>query len=261
MKLHRLAIASLALATVTGLAGCGDKSDTGNGGTTAGAPAATAAATTKAATPVEELTAASEKLVKEPVKLKMTASGGITMNGYTDGVGQKMELTMEAGSSGSIKIRRVGSDMFMKFTGAMADTFESGGKWVHVDARKMPADSAFSLEKNDPRNQAKLLATSTDVTKTGDRSFRGTIDLSKSPSITPQMAKILGTKAQKVPFEAQTDEQGRLTRMSIDMESLAKGAGESEATYYDFGVPVPVEAPAAGEVIEVPAKMLKLMGG
>ena len=260
MRIRRLAIATVAVGAILGAGGCGDS---GNGsGTTAGAPAATtAAATTTPADPKAELAATYAKFAETTVKFKTTAAGGVAIDGAIDGRTKAADMKTAVGASGSMATRQVGTDLYVKADGQMGSAIgAAAGKWMHIDMSTVPDSSPISVKNSDPANTAKMLSYTDGVTKTGDRAFKGTLDMTKSPTANSAQLKALGTKATKVPFTAATDEQGRLTEFTIDLETIAPGAGKMTATYYDYGAPVDVKAPAASEVVEMPAKFRKAMG-
>jgi hypothetical protein len=263
MKMGRLAVTGVTLVALAGLSACGDKNTpTASTGGTGSSVAATAAATTAAAAsaPTEELVAAANKLTSSTGKIHMTMVGGITADGAFDSANKLVDMKMLMPGAGDISVRQVGNDLYMKYGGAAAASF-AHGKWMHIDASKMPSTSALSLEKNDPRNSAKMLEQATDVTKTGDGTFSGTIDIAKSPTATEQLLAMLKGKSTMVPFTAEVNSDGYLSKMSLDMDSVVAGAGQTVATYSDMGTKVSVAAPPKSKTVEMPASALKLMGG
>jgi len=138
---------------------------------------------------------------------------------------------------------------------------DKAGKWMHIDAAKVPAGSPFSMESNDPKSAAKLIESAAQVEKTGPGRFSGVLDMTKSPTVDADSIKALGAKANAVPFTAEADDQGRLVELVIDMAAVMPGAGKMTTTYSDFGTDVRVEAPPASEVIEMPKEMLGVVDG
>ena len=260
MRIRRLAIATVAVAAIASTGACGGGDD--KSGTTSGAPAATtAAATTAPADPKAELAAAYAKFAQTTVKFKTTAAGGVAIDGSIDGRTKAADMKTDMGASGSMATRQVGTDLYVKAEGQMGSAI--GGakdKWMHIDIATVPDSSPISVKNSDPSNTAKMLNYTTAVTKTGEHAFQGQLDMTKSSTANSAQLKALGAKATKVPFTAQTDDQGRLTEFTIDLATIAPGAGKMTATYYDYGAPVDVKAPAAGEVVEMPAKFRKAMG-
>jgi hypothetical protein len=257
MQINRPAIAAAGLAAIIGLGGCAQQSDDA----TTGAGSTGAATTTTApAEPSAELGTAATKLAGTTARIKLTTEG-VTASGISDTPHHKMQLSMDMGSSGTMEMRQVGNDLYVELDKSLAGAMGTGaGKWMHIDISKVSKNSALNPENNDPSNAGKLLAASTQVEKTGDHQFKGTIDLTKSPTANAAQLKVLGDKAKAVPFTAATDDQGRLTKLTVDMKAIAPTAGELTTEYSDFGVAVSVEAPAASSIVEMPDVFRKAMG-
>lgn len=264
MRNRRLAIAGLALVAAVGLAGCGPTGTSTTSGS--GAPAGSAAATGAAAglTPEKELAAAATKLGEQSMRIDMDMAGAMSMSGKADPKTGLAEMSMTLGALGDTKVelRKVGDDLFMKFGGGMGKslTKDSAKPWMHLDASKIADGSSFNiLPKDDPGGAKAMLAAMTGVQKTGDRAFKGTLDLTKMPQYQKRGLDALGDKATKVPFTATADAEGRLTEMTMDMSGLGAGSGKVKTTYSDFGTPVDVEAPPASQVGELPKELSGLV--
>ena len=252
MRVRRLAIAGAALAAVTGLGACG----TPGGGDAPAAGGTTAAATTAPADPAAELAAAANALEDESMRVSMRMATGMNSEGVVnaDGTAMDMSMTMTgaaAGGAGDSKVdmRKVGEDLYMRF---------DGKKWMHAAASEFPAGSTFA---SNPKDTSKMITVTTGVQRTGDRAFKGVLDMTKAPGADAKNFAALGAKATAVPFTAATDAEGRLTELVIDLEALAPGAGKMTATYTDFGLPVDVAAPPAGQVEPMPKDMQTMLGG
>ncbi len=249
--------------TIIGLSGCGPQSGggaTGVGGTTASQEAA------RPAVPAAELAAAATKLEGESLKVTMTMAAGLNADGAVNADGSRMDMTMTMGGSGGtdgrIAVRKVGNDLYMKFGGSLGSMLGgAGGKWMHVDATKVPEGSAFSMRGSNPKDASKMIAATTGVEKTGDGSFKGVLDMTRTPGANTKSLEALGAKATAVPFTARVDAEGRMTELVIDVETLAPGAGKVTTRYSDFGTPVSVDAPPASQVMEMPKEMLGVLGG
>jgi hypothetical protein len=262
MKVRWLAIVGVASTVLTGLAGCGPKSGpTGDTASAAGGATAVTTAPTAAANPRDEFTSAASKLGDQPVRLKMTTVGGGDVTGAIDAQAHQAEMTTSMASAGSMDVREVGNDLYVKASGALASAIGGpAGKWMHIDMSKVPSTSALNVANNDPKATAKMLAGSSDVTKTGAHSFSGKIDMTKSPTFNSAAAAGIGAKLKAVPFTAETDDQGRLTKLVFDLESAVPHAGKMTTEYSDFGTPVNVQKPPASQVIEMPSTFRKMMG-
>lgn len=258
MKNRRLAMAGAAISAIIVLSGCNGDSDSpssASGGST------TAATTTAPADPASEFEAAITKTVDTSVKLKMTMIGGIEVSGAADAKARTSEVTSDLGALGSMSVRQIGDDVFVKAGGQLS---KSGGlpagKWMHLDTSDVPANSPLKTA-GDPQQTAKMLAASSDVTKTGEHSFAGKIDMTKSPTFDPSALPGAADKLKAVPFTAETDDQDRITKLVIDMDSVMPGAGKMTVDYSDFGAPVNVQAPPSSQVVPMPEAFRKAMGG
>jgi hypothetical protein len=257
MNTRRLTTAGVALVAAIGfaLAGCSSNGSTG------GAAAEPTASATSAAQlePREELAAAIEKLNDETVKVTF-AMTGFSGTGALDPAGQKMRLSAETGlGSQIVKINMItlGQDVYMKLDGLPM----ASDKWQHIDATKLGNGNQLrQMSSGDPIGANNLLKGIADVQRTGEDSFQGTLDFTKA-STDPKTVEALGDKVKAVPFTARTDGQGRLTQLTVDMQSIQPGLGPIKATYSDYGVPVDVEKPAASEVEEATDEVLRTFGG
>ncbi|MCU7726319.1 hypothetical protein ODJ79_21530 [Actinoplanes sp. KI2] len=261
MKVRQLAVVGAAATVMMGLAGCDPKSSSADHPAAAGGGPAATTATTAAANPRDEFAAAAAKVGDQPVKLKMTTVGGGAITGAIDAQNHKAEMTTAMGSAGSMEIREDGTDLYVKASGALASAIGGpSGKWMHIDMSKVPSKSALNMANNDPKATAKVLADSSDVTKTGAHSFSGKVDMTKSPAFNSTAAAGLGSAFKAVPFTAETDDQGRIVKLVFDLGSVVPSAGKMTTEYSDFGTSVDVQKPPASQVIEMPAKFRKLMG-
>ncbi|KUL35272.1 hypothetical protein [Actinoplanes awajinensis] len=264
MKMGRLAVTGVALVTLAGLSACGEKKEPALTNGAAVNSAAATAETTAAAAPGDasaELVAAAQKLTSSSGKIHLTSVGGIVADGAFDASNKLMSLKMDMSSLGTVDMRQVSNDLYIKYGGPAAKNF-ANGKWMHIDASKMPSSSPLSLEKNDPRNSAKMIeAAASDVKKTGDGTFSGTIDITKSPSSSEQLLKALEGKSKQIPFTAEVNSDGYLTKMALDMDSIQAGAGETVANYSGMGTKVSVSAPPTSQTVEMPKSAIAMMGG
>jgi len=261
---RRLAIAGLALVVALGLAGCGPDDDKARSGAGATAADKTTEAVADNLDPAAELSAAAKRLGEQSVRIKTDMAGALSINGVADpkaGVA-RMSMDMSALSQDTkIEVRKVGEDVYLKFSGSMAKMIGgagSGKPWMHVDASKIAEGSSFKLPKDDPAGSKAMIDAMTKVERVGEHNFKGLLDPAKMQRNQASL-KALGTKTAAVPFTATTDDQGRLTELTLDMSALGAGAGKMKTTYSDFGTPVTVEAPPAAEVGELPKELSGLL--
>jgi hypothetical protein len=254
MNTRRLTTAGIALVAAVsfGLVGCSSSDSTG------GAESTPSAA--PQLEPREELRAAAEKLNQDTAKVNFTMTG-VTGNGAVDPVAKKLQMSMNLGTGGQsmkMDMRVLSTDVYLRMDGMP----NLPDKWLHVDATKLAAGNQLrQMSSGDPVGVNNLLDGVAEVQRAGEHSFQGTLDFTKSPTVDQESLKVLGDKAKSVPFTAKTDEQGRLSELTVDMDSVQAGLGELKATYSDFGAPVNVEKPAASEIEEAPADVLRSFGG
>ena len=265
MTNRRLAIAGLALIATLGLAGCGPAGEKAQQGSAA--PAA------EQTDPAAALAAAAQKLGEDSVRFEMEMIGSITASGTADPKAGNAQMSMDMGSLGEdtkIELRKVGNDVFMKFSGAAGQL--TGGKngkpWMHVDATKLPAGSSFTImSPDDPAGIKKMITAMTKVERVGANGFKGSLDLAKSPTYNKNDSLKALAGNTLVPFTATTDDQGRLVELTLDMSGLGAssgagavpGGGKMKTTYSDFGTKVSVAAPPAGEVQELPSELAGML--
>ncbi|MDT0442104.1 hypothetical protein RM779_05745 [Streptomyces sp. DSM 41886] len=194
------------------------------------------------------------------------ASGGtrITLSGrggfdYAAGTG---ELRVSLPEGRRVTEVFVPGRLFMKNRGAGVPA----DKWVRVDVTGLPDGNLVTGGATDPIAAAELLRGARSVTDLGDirmdgetlRHYRGVTDIAAAASAAAgesrkQLAAAVGGFARtEVPFDVYLDDQGRLRKVRHDF-TFADGAGRgvdvtSTVVLYDFGVPVEVVLPGAGDV-------------
>ncbi|AVT30455.1 MULTISPECIES: hypothetical protein [unclassified Plantactinospora] len=253
MKTRRLAIAGLALVTAfgVGVAGCAlpgtERRGDGNG--------AAAAPETSAA---DALAASVRKLNEDTftVSLKMSV---MSAQGAMDPKGKKANLAMKLdapGQSMDFKIILLDADLFVKYAGLPGLPKE----WMRVDAAKIKDGSTLDImPEDDPMGVNNLMKGIVSVDRVGEREFKGTLDLAKSPTADPESLKVFGDKVHAVPFTATVDAQGRLVEIVADTMTVSPLIGDMKVSYDNFGKPVEITPPKSSEVVEMPAEMLGLM--
>ena len=136
-------------------------------------------------------------------------------------------------------VRRVGTDLFIQAEGKMLDSLWvqqatkdrlSAGGWART---RLPNGREFSVVFHDdfPWDLGNLATRATGVTRTGARSYAGTVP---------------GKKAD-LRLTADLDDRGRLTSFSV---GSTKPEGRTVFTFTEFGVPADVVAPPPAEVVE-----------
>jgi hypothetical protein len=267
-RLAGLGLATMATAALA-VAGCD------NGGTTtttpgagASAPAtATATGSASAADPaaVQALSAATAKLGTTSFKVTATSGPGFKLIGGIDpakGVGTA-DLTA-SGTNAELKVKTllIQQDLYVQVPGVT-----KAGTWTHLDVSRLPEGANVGLRPGqiDPVNTANLLSSATDVTANGSSSYAGTVDLTKAvglAGVDQVTIDSYGNAAQKVPFTAGLDDQGRLSVLTIQLPAAAgKPIQPLEVLYSDYGVPVDAARPTAAQITEAPDSLYGSFGG
>lgn len=256
MNTRRLATTGVALvaALALGLTGCGTGTDTaapaGDGGTTGAAPASSASADARA-----ELAAAAQKLNQQTVKMRLT-SPVINGSGVMDPATKTGDMTLKMGAEGTFRILMLGNDVYLKVTGMQG----MPKKWMHMDATKLGKSGQLNLMPDgDPGGAKQMVDSVVDVERTAPGSYSGTLDYTRTKP-DDKAIQALGDKAKVVPFTARVDDQGRLVEFAIDTQVLHESLGTMITNYSDFGAPVTVKKPAAGDTQEAPQELIESMG-
>ncbi len=260
---RRLLVSGAVLIAVLGIAGCDDKTAPATG---TAAPVTTASPT---ASPLERLQAAAKRLGEDTAKVKVEFGNVMTGSGQIDPKNRKGTFTMSMSAAGqNIDMEMVtdGNDVYLKMGGQLASVL--GDKWMHMDAATFKGGKMGMMSQGGAAQTQALVNALTDLKADGPNNFSGTLDMTKSSPLGEDALKTLKGVDMKIPFTATLDDQGRLTRMTMDMEGLAKGQqmpegvtlGKMVVSYSDFGTPVTVKVPAKSETQELPQEMSGLLG-
>ena len=213
------------------------------------------------------------------------ASGGITAHGTgaVDFAARSTELRMhmtvpQAGMTLDMSERMIGTTMYMRspiFAGAIHKP------WLKFDLQKLgksagiDMNAAMSTGGSDPTQMlAYLNAASDSIHRIGSEDVRGTetthyhvvVDLLKIANVVPlakqtalrrtlkREVELMGTHT--MPIDVWIDSHGLVRREHFDLSMQPPGASttvEMRMTmeYFDFGAPVHVVAPPAGQVADL----------
>lgn len=267
-RLAGLGLATMATVALT-LAGCGDGGSATTGAsapTPAGGASAPASASAGTADPaaVEALTKATSQLGTTSFKVTATSGAGFKLTGAVDpaqGAGTADLRATGPNAEVNVKTLLTGQDLYLQVPG-----ITKAGTWTHVDVARLPEGANVGLRPGqiDPVNTSKLLNSSTDVRSTGDNTYAGTLDLSKAIGLAGVSQVTIdesGAQAEKVPFTAKLDAQGRISELTVEIPAVnGQAAQPLEVLYSDYGVPVTVTKPAASEVTEAPDSLYNSLG-
>jgi hypothetical protein len=153
--------------------------------------------------------------------------------------------------------------LFMKNRGAGVPA----DKWVRIDTATISDGNLVTGGATDPLTAAEVLGGTrsavylgrTEVAGTEVRHFRGTADLAAAAhTAAPDgraalRAAVRGFATARVPFDAYLDDQGRIRKLRqrfsfVNGHRRTPVAVTSTTLLYDFGVPVDVRLPAAGDI-------------
>jgi len=226
------------------------------------APSSSSAADPAAAAALGQATAA---LGTSSFKLTLTSGPGVKLVALVDAPNSAGTATLNiTGPNADITVKSllVGQDLYAQVPG-----ITKANTWTHLDIAKLPAGANVGLRPGqiDPANTAQLLTSTTDVQQVDARSFKGNLDLTKATGITgldQVTVDSLGANAQKVPFTAGLDEQGRLSALTIQLPAVnGQQSQPLEVLYSDYGTPVEAKRPSAAEITEAPANLYTTLGG
>jgi hypothetical protein len=246
------------LAALTLTAGCTD-------GGRAAAPAAPASA----ASPGDELAAAMRRTAGGSFRFTVERHAlGVVLEGAADPAAKVATVTKpgQGGIVPATDVRVVGADYYVR-TGGGADAGPYGSRWRHLAPARVNGAELGVHSVEDPTGVLSLGAALTGVERGADRTYRGTLDLSRahSSSVVDQAARppttldsddrlTLPTGSPPVPaptpFEAQVDADGRLVRFTVTVAAAGGPPLSTSVRYTRLGAEVDVRRPASGEVVE-----------
>lgn len=271
MNIRRWSVGVLAAALfVPGLAACGSEADEPAAGKASAAPAVPA-------DPKEALLASTKEIDNGNFTFgvsdaDMKGSGKVHMPSKS----AEMKLTStdaEAEFSADMHLIYTETDSWVKmdFGGSIADMFpeikKRKGKYQHLDRAKVKGvkDLEFDFADVDPAGSAALIKAITDVKKTGEGEYAGTLDASKvtdSDMLDKNTVEGLADKASALPFTAKLDAQGRLTEFAIQVPAVGDDkAHELKVTYADYGAATAAQQPPAENVVEAPDDIYEMFKG
>jgi hypothetical protein len=208
--------------------------------------------------PRQAVMAAATTLGKQPFKLKFTSLGQHA-TGSVDPAAKVSEIVTTLDNGATITARQFGTEQFVQVTGETATALHAvPGKWMHVDTKGLPSGNPLSPDRNQAAAGANLLKNAKSVRLDGPRAYSGQVDLSRAGAA--QLPSSVTSKLKAVPFTTTLDPQGRFVTLVFDLDSVVTGAGKLSSAYSDYGVPVNVARPVAGEIVAMPAAFKKAIG-
>ncbi|WIM95676.1 hypothetical protein ACTOB_007801 [Actinoplanes oblitus] len=265
MRTPRLAGLGLAAATATfAVVGCASQNTPATSASSA-PPVSAVPSTSADPAAVGALSDAATALGNTSFKMTMTSGAGFQLTANLDaphGTGNAEMTAKGANTALTVRTLLAGQDLYAQIPGVT-----QGTTWTHLDMARLPDGANFGLKPGqiDPANTAELLRATTDVTKSGENSYAGTLDLTKAAGVAG-ISKVTvdgyGADAQKVPFEATLDQQDRLEQLTLRLPAVDnREAQPLVIKYSDYGQTVSAERPPAGQVTEAPDNVYQALGG
>ena len=205
--------------------------------------------------------------------------------GFIDFSGAASSMTMEVLGMERLEMRQVENTVYMKMPEELAAQVSGAKPWMEMDLNAVAKQNRVNLGQmrsgvaQDPTGQLEYLrGVSESVEKVGEEQVRGTqttrygatIDLRKAATQEGPEAReaydetieMLG--ASKLPVEVWLDDQNRIRRFAMNLtvpmpeNAASPNASREDATmrtqtvveYYDFGVPVDVQAPPPEQTMD-----------
>ncbi|MFB8212691.1 hypothetical protein [Streptomyces sp. NPDC056010] len=274
------------LLAVAALAGCGsdDKGDaakdakpSGAGKTADSSPSQVVQATNK------KTTEAGSARVK--ITTSVTAKGQsqtVTGSGVMDFEDGESKLTME--QSGQRLEQRVVDKMIYQKPPKGEGGLPGGKSWMKIDMEKLrTSGAAGSSQVSDPTDSfaySKSLSEK-DVKKVGTENLGGVatthykvdLDIDKlAKGDAAQARKLREQLGETVPVDLWVDGKGLMRRQQIEIAAQPAGGAKDSGSanqgkakvvmdFSDFGTDVDVDAPSAGDTVDVTDKVVKQAGG
>ncbi|MEV4479316.1 hypothetical protein [Micromonospora coxensis] len=260
MNIRRWSAGVLAAALfVPGLTAC--KSDSSDSAAPAAAPATSA-------DPKQALLDSTKEISKGNFTFTMSGAGEFDGSGTVHTPSKSAELKMVSGQTSADDVAMtmhlvfIDTDSWVKLEigGEMADAIPAfkamKGKYQHIDRSKVKGadELEFDFSDVDPAGSDALVKAVTDVKRTGEGTYAGTLDATKvtdSDVMDAETVKGLGDKAGALPFTATLDAQGRLTEFTVQMPAVGDTAAHAMTVKYaDYGTATAVQKPPAKQVVE-----------
>ncbi|MFD2764071.1 hypothetical protein [Micromonospora eburnea] len=278
MKIRRFSAAAFAVALLSpGLAACNDNA-TGEAASS-GSPAVSgsiAPSGTPGTGDAKQALLDSTNAIRDG-NFRFTVSGaGSTAEGQVHEPSQSAEMRLTMGDPSSdltmkLDLIHYRPDSWVKLElGGRAAAGVPGlrqlnlGRYQHLDQTRIRGNRAlgFDFDRLDPAGSAVLTRGVTEVRRTGDGTYAGTLDVSQAAeagSVDPALITALGAQAKAVPFTARVDSQGRLSELVMQVPAAGQSAAqEIKITYADYGNATAAQKPPADQVVEAPPEFYNL---
>ncbi|GAA3775566.1 hypothetical protein GCM10022225_74410 [Plantactinospora mayteni] len=178
---------------------------------------------------------------------------GLTADHRMDPANKKATMSIAipdpAGDTLRAELIQIGTDLYVR----TRDLPGVPKMWMHIGVATLPAGSSFNLlAESDHTGAADLVSCVVTAKRKGGADFVGTLDLTRSHSISRKVLDGLGPKATAVPFSAVTSPDGNFFEFNIDVPSVDPTYGALRYTY-SRSDGVDAKRPAASEVTDITA--------
>lgn len=268
MRIFRSLTVAATVAAVVLAAGCGDdgpKTSKGvpgaNGTAGANGKPTTAAESSAAAAATSDLNAAVQELTRTSYRYSMKA-GDASSSGTVDPAVKQSTMTVSVVEF-KTEVLVVDPELYVRIKGLGLPGLDEN-KWLKIDRAKIKSFAALGInDVNDPTGVNTLAKSVATIQKTGERAYKGTLDLSKGSDafgLDEAAIRSLAEKARAIPFEATVNEGNRLATWKMTIP--AYGA-EKETTfdlaYTEHGGSFPVARPPANQTANPPQTVYDML--
>lgn len=231
----------------------------------AGASGAPAAGSSAGAAASNDLRAAVQELTKTSYKYTMKA-GDATGSGGVDPAAKQATMTVSVAAEGDdfkTEVLVLDTELYARITGLPLPGLD-GKKWLRIDRTKIKSFASLGIQDiNDPTGVNTLAKSIATIKKTGDRSYQGTLDLSKGSAafgLDEAGVRQLGEKAKAIPFEATVNDKGKLAtwKMTIPAHGVDKET-QYELAFTNHGEKLGLSKPAASSVANPPDAVYEML--
>ncbi|MEU4471886.1 hypothetical protein [Micromonospora sp. NPDC023888] len=224
--------------------GCGTNSD--NPGTSA-----SAAPAPSKLEPAAAVKQGMDRSLAGPVSMAASVKAGnqsITLSGKMDPAARAIQISGKAPEP--IEVRLIGDAAYIK-----SESMEGEKPWMKIDLSKLKPSSTLR-QSFDFKSQTGLIGGVVSAQEVGGGRYTGVADLNKAAEAASAEAGMregiessakLAKDPTAIPFEATLDADGRMTVLSYTIATKSLGDLVTEMRMSDFGQPVTVQAPPAGD--------------
>jgi hypothetical protein len=246
-------------------AGCSSGDDSGSkkggGGTTTKSSAPSAAESAAAAAATSDLNAAVQELTKTSYRYTMKA-GDASGGGTVDPALKQSGMTISVAEF-KTEVLIIDPELYARISGLPVPGLDAK-KWLKIDRTKIKSFAALGIRDiNDPTGVNTLAKTIATIQKTGPKSYKGTLDLSKGSDafgLDEAAVRQLAEKAKAIPFEATVNDANKLATWKMTIPAYgAEKETTFELAYTDHGGKFPLTKPAPGETANPPQTVYDML--